>query len=110
MFAITEKMEELLPAYHSYCNGDLFFEEEYEAYLNLEQQLKAEGLTKEEVEQIKRRCADKLAGNYERKKAVGDNLKIAQRMLREITNRMQEQEILRELEQIKEDKTERQPK
>lgn len=111
VFVITEKMEELLPAYHSYCNGDLFFEEEYEAYLTLERQLKAEGLTKEEVERIKRRCTDKLAGNYERKKAVGDNFKIAQRMLREVTKRMQEQEILRELKQIKEtDKTERQPK
>ena len=73
--------------------------------------MKVEGLTKEEVEQIKRRCADKLAGNYERKRAVGENLKIAQRMLREVTKRMQEQEILRELEKIKEtDKTERQPK
>ena len=111
VFVISEKMEELLPAYHSYCNGDLFFEEEYEAYLTLERQLKAEGLTKEEVERIKRRCTDKLAGNYERKKAVGDNFKIAQRMLREVTKRMQEQEIIRELKQIKEtDKTERPPK
>ena len=41
-------MEQLQPAYHSYLEGDEFFEKEYHDYESLKEKLKEQGYTKEQ--------------------------------------------------------------
>lgn len=86
LFQMADQLEELQPARDSYQNGDLFFEKENKEYDELTTQLKQQGYTREDVEQIRTICQAKIMGNYEKRQAVVKNLKIANGMVREVTN------------------------
>lgn len=95
LFAITDKMKELQPAEDSFRAGDTFFEKEHRVYQELAEQLSEEGYALKEVEVIRQRCQDKIAGNYEKRKAVNQRLKIAEELLAEFSKavtRTREQE------------------
>lgn len=93
LFDIAGRMKELQAAENSFLAGDDFFLPEHEAYRECADKLGKEGYTFDEVEALKKRYQDRLAGNYERKQAVYGNLRLARGMEAEIaetTRKVQE--------------------
>jgi len=112
LFEIAGRMKELQAAQNSFMAGDDFFLPEHQEYQTCIEKLKQEGYTLEETEAIKKRYQDKLAGNYERKQAVYQNLRLAREMEAEIAKtarKIQMEERKQELEQKNIEKQE-QPK
>lgn len=102
LFEIAGRMKELQAAQNSFMAGDVFFLPEHQEYQTCVEKLKQEGYTLEETEAIKKRYQDKLAGNYERKQAVYQNLRLAREMEAEIAKpakKIQMEERKQELEQ-----------
>ena len=54
LFAIVSEMDNLLPGYQSYAEGDKFFEEEYSEYSRLELGLSKQGYTYEQLKDIQK--------------------------------------------------------
>lgn len=112
LFEIAGRMKGLQAAQNSFMAGDDFFLPEHQEYQTCIERLKQEGYTLEETEAIKKRYQDKLAGNYERKQAVYQNLRLAREMEAEIAKtarKIQMEERKQELEQKNIEKQE-QPK
>ena len=84
LFEIAGRMRELQAAENSFMAGDDFFLPEHNEYQECAEKLKQEGYTLEETETLKKRYKDRLAGNYERKQAVYQNLRLARGMETEI--------------------------
>ena len=91
LFRTAEEMEQLQPAYHSYLEGDEFFEKEYHAYESLKEKLKEQGYTKEQVDMIQNGIHNRIAENYEKRQAVHRRRVIAEKMITELTDRMEKQ-------------------
>lgn len=108
LFQTAEEMEQLQPAYHSYLEGDEFFEKEYYDYESLKEKLKEQGYTKEQVDMIQNGIHNRIAENYEKRQAVYRRRVIAEKMITELTDRMEKQREQKMIEN-RERKT-RQPK
>lgn len=109
LFEITGRMKELQAAENSFMAGDNFFLPEHNEYQECAEKLKQEGYTLEETETLKKRYKDRLAGNYERKQAVYQNLRLARGMETEIAEtarNIQLEEKKQELEQKNNEKQE----
>ena len=109
LFEITGRMKELQAAENSFMAGDDFFLPEHNEYQECAEKLKQEGYTLEETETLKKRYKDRLAGNYERKQAVYQNLRLARGMETEIAEtarNIQLEEKKQELEQKNNEKQE----
>ena len=91
-------MEQLQPAYHSYLDGDEFFEKEFYDYESLKEKLKEQGYTKEQVDMIQNRIHNRIAENYEKRQAVHRRRVIAEKMITELTDRMEKQREQKMLE------------
>ena len=95
-------MKELQAAENSFLAGDDFFLPEHKEYQDCADRLRQEGYTLDEVEALKRRYRDRLAGNYERKQAAYRNLRLAKGMETEIAEtarKVQREEKGQEVEQ-----------
>ena len=102
LFEIAGRMKELQVAENSFMVGDDFFLPEHNEYQECAEKLKKEGYTLEETETLKKCYKDRLAGNYERKQAVYQNLRLARGMEAEIAEaarKIQLEEKKQELEQ-----------
>lgn len=102
LFEIAGRMKELQAAENSFMAGDDFFLPEHNEYQECAEKLKQESYTLEETETLKKRYKDRLAGNYERKQAVYQNLRLAKGMEAEIAEaarKIQMEEKKQELEQ-----------
>ena len=102
LFEISGRMKELQAAENSFMAGDDFFLPEHNEYQKCAEKLEQEGYTLEETEALKKRYKDRLAGNYERKQAVYQNLRLARGMEAEIAEaaiNIQMKEKKQELEQ-----------
>ncbi len=102
LFEIAGRMKELQAGENSFMAGDEFFLPEHKEYQECAGKLKKEGYTLEETEVLKMRYKDKLAGNYERKRAVYQNLRLARGMEAEIAEaarNIQREEKEQEVEQ-----------
>lgn len=102
LFEIAGRMKELQAAENSFIEGDDFFLPEHNEYQECAEKLEQEGYTLEETEALKKSYKDRLAGNYERKQAVYQNLRLARGMEAEITEtarNIQMEEKKQELEQ-----------
>lgn len=100
LFQKADRMKKLLPAKHSYDNGDVFFKEEHEEYQILEEELKNEGYAYEEIEALRehyRVCAVEIR---DKGKAVSTDLSIGKGILYEIKNETEKREIAEQ--QVKE--------
>lgn len=84
LFETAGRMKELQAAENSFLAGDDFFLPEHKEYQECADRLRQEGYTFDEVEALKRRYRDRLAGNYERKQAAYRNLRLARGMETEI--------------------------
>lgn len=83
LFEIAHHMEYLLPAEHSFQTGDSFFAREHEVYQECEKQLMQSGYSMQQVLQLEQMIKHKAAGNYEQRKEVQKEYKIAQKILSE---------------------------
>lgn len=102
LFEIAGRMKELQAAENSFIAGDDFFLPEHNEYQTCAGKLEQEGYTLEETEALKKRYKDKLAGNYERKQAVYQSLRLARGMEAEIAEavrNIQREEKKQEVEQ-----------
>lgn len=84
LFEIAGRMRELQAAENSFMAGDDFFLPEHNEYQECAEKLKQEGYTLEETESLQKRYKDRQAGNFERKQAVYQNLRLARGMETEI--------------------------
>lgn len=109
LFAIVAQMEKLEPAEESYQNGDNFFEKEHLKFEKLNEELAKQGYTVSELNVIRKRYENKISGNYEKRKAVGKNLKMSQTMIEEILAGLEQMESRQE-ELYRTDNREEQPK
>ncbi|MDE6435011.1 MAG: relaxase/mobilization nuclease domain-containing protein [Lachnospiraceae bacterium] len=109
LFAIVDEMEKLEPAEESYQNGDTFFEKEHLKFEKLNEELAKQGYTVSELNVIRKRYENKISGNYEKRKAVGKNLKMSQTMIEEILAGLEQMESRQE-ELYRTDNREEQPK
>lgn len=109
LFAIADQMEKLEPAEESYQNGDTFFEKEHLRFEKLNEELAKQGYTVAELNAIRKRCENKISGNYEKRKAAGKHLKMSQTMIEEILAGLEQMESRQE-ELYRTDNREEQPK
>lgn len=80
---IAYSMEQLLPAEHCFQKGDTFFQREHDEYKRLEQILEEAGYSLEDVLKLEQKLKKRAAGNYEQRKAVQNDYKIAGKILSE---------------------------
>lgn len=112
LFEMADRLKELQPAQNSFLQGDTFFEEEHQEYEKVIRELAGQGYSRQDVEQLRRFCEAKLSGNYVKRQAVGKDIKIADGMVKELTDAMARREQERQLEQkdIEKKMEEKQPK
>lgn len=102
LFEIAGRMKELQAAENSFIAGDDFFLPEHKEYQECAGKLEQDGYTLEETEALKKCYKDKLAGNYERKQAVYQSLRLARGMeaeIAEVARNIQREEKKQEVEQ-----------
>ncbi len=99
LFELADKLEELQAAEHSFLNGDDFFLQEHQQYQRLEGQMKETGYSLETAQKLKKDLKAKASGNYEKRKAVRSNLKLASQILLEY-----EAMVLERYEQLEHEK------
>lgn len=107
LFQTADQMEQLQPAYHSYLDGDDFFEKEYQAYEALKEKLESQGYTKEQVDMLQTGIHNRIAQNYEKRQAVHKKRVTAEKMITEL---MESIEKRREQKQIDRSMEMKQPK
>lgn len=103
LFAVTDQMKELLECENSFRQGDSFFQQEHEQWMGLSEQLKAEGYSYDEVEELRQYYHQKYAQVSRKEKAVYKELKAAESILKEYAV----EGDVRELEKEKEKKVEK---
>lgn len=84
IFAIADELEELKPAENSYLNGDKFFEEEHNQWINLTNQLQLEGYSLEEVEQLKEYYREQYSIVSSREKVVFKELNLGKSIVKDM--------------------------
>ena len=89
LFSVADKMLELAPAEKSYQAGDEFFEKEHLRYQALEAQLRSEGYSLGELENLRKKYKDKGNGIYERQREIRKRLKMAGEMIAEFTESLE---------------------
>lgn len=89
LFSVADKMMELTPAEKSWQAGDEFFEKEHLRYRVLEEQLRSEGYSLEEIENLRKKYKDKGSGIYERQREIRKRLKMAGEMIGEFTESLE---------------------
>lgn len=112
LFAIADQMIELQLAENSFQNGDVFFLAEHEQYETLFHDLENQGYTFSEIQKLRDFMQAKLNGNYEKRRAVQESLKLANRMVDEVKELMIAHANNREVitQTISMDRNEEQPK
>ena len=86
IFAIADDLEELKPAENSYLNGDKFFEEEHDQWINLTSQLQQEGYSLEEVEQLKDYYREQYSIVSSREKVVFKELNLGKSIVKDLVS------------------------
>lgn len=89
LFSVADRMLELAPAEKSYQAGDEFFEKEHLRYQALDGQLRGEGYSLEELENLCKKYKDKGNGIYERQREIRKRLKMAGEMIGEFTESLE---------------------
>ena len=84
LFDIAEKMKELIPAEISFQNGDDFFCEEHEKWKDLEQQLKAQGYSYHEVQDLKEYYRMQISDKRKLESIVTKELRTGERIMEDI--------------------------
>jgi len=84
IFAIADELEELKPAENSYLNGDKFFEEEHNQWINLTSQLQREGYFLQEVEQLKEYYREQYSILSSREKVVFKELNLGKSIVKDM--------------------------
>jgi DNA-binding transcriptional MerR regulator len=84
IFAIADELEELKPAENSYLNGDKFFEEEHNQWINLTSQLQQEGYFLKEVEQLKEYYREQYSIVSSREKVVFKELNLGKSIVKDM--------------------------
>ena len=79
-FHLAHEMEKLLPAEHSYQDGDDFFLTEHERFFDLEKQLQAKGKSFADILLLEQRLKVEAADNYQKRKAVDAEYKLADKI------------------------------
>lgn len=90
LFAVSEEMKQLLPAYESYLNGDSYFIEEYERYMLLQNELATQGYTPEEIEKLREHYRGRASEINKDAQKVSKELRICRRLMDEYTHEQQE--------------------
>lgn len=89
LFSVADKMMELTPAEKSWQAGDEFFEKEHLRYRVLEEQLRSEGYSMEEIENLRKKYKDKGSGIYERQREIRKRMKMSEEMITEFTESLE---------------------
>lgn len=89
LFSVADKMMEMVPAEKSYQAGDEFFEKEHLRYRALEEQLRGEGYSLEEIVNLRKKYKDKGSGIYERQREIRKRLKMSEEMIAEFTESLE---------------------
>lgn len=89
LLSVADKMMELAPAEKSWQAGDVFFEKEHLRYWSLEEQLRGESYSLEEIENLRKKYKDKGSGIYERQREIKKRLKMAGEMITELTESLE---------------------
>lgn len=89
LFSVADRMLELAPAEKSYQAGDEFFEKEHLRYQVPDGQLRGEGYSLEELENLRKKYKDKGNGIYERQREIRKRLKMAGEMITEFTESLE---------------------
>ena len=84
LFDIAEKMKELIPAEISFQNGDDFFCEEHEKWKDLEQQLKEQGYSYHEVQDLKEYYRMQISDKRKLESIVTKELRTGERIMEDI--------------------------
>ena len=108
LFGIADRMQELQYSENSFQSGDDFFEPEHKEYEELNGKLAKEGYTLEEIRLLRERYQDRLGGNYEKRKAVNHNLKLAKDMIDEVAVELERVQTEKQVDMA--DKKQEQPR
>lgn len=84
IFAIADELEKLKCAQNSYLNGDKFFEEEHAMWIELVEELKNEGYSLEEVEQLKNYYSKQYSLVSKREKEVFMELNLGKSIIKDL--------------------------
>ena len=101
LFEIQDKMQEYESGEQAYRDGDPFFEEEHSMWCSLEEQLKKEGYSYEELEALREHYQREYARVRMLEREMKKELGIAKSILKEV------EEKAREYLEIKEEKKEK---
>lgn len=113
LFHIFDQLKELQECENCFQNGDHFFLNEHEQWVELSEQLKREGYAYSEVEQLKTYYRSKYSEVSEREKAIYKELKVAESILKEYSVEEEDRELEEERDKNKtvdNRKAEKQPK
>lgn len=106
LFAILDEMEVLRLAEESFQKGDHFFMEEHNQWTSLIEQLRKEGYTFEEVEELRRYYKEQIASTSAKEKAVFRELNLGKSIWKDIktenTEKTKQEELSKEKEIDKE--------
>ena len=84
IFLIADELEVLKPAENSYLNGDKFFEEEHNQWINLSNQIQQQGYFLEEVEQLKEYYKEQYSIVSSREKVVFKELNLGKSIVKDM--------------------------
>lgn len=108
LFDIVKEMDELTCAKNTYLNGDTYFEKEYKQWIQLENALKEEGYTYEEVNQLKIHYKNQIAEVNKKVTAVNQELALARAVISDVTPTEVDPFVKDESEIVKEKSIEKQ--
>ena len=110
LFRIADQMKELRECENCFQNGDHFFEKEHEQWEELSKQLKQDGYSYEETEQLRAYYRSRYSEVSEREKAIYKEWKVAESIVKDFTA---EEELKLETDRkrtMEDRKAEKQPK
>lgn len=102
LFEIMEQMQELYECEAAFVSGDDFFQEEHQAWLRYEGQLKAQGYSYEEVVALKEHYRSEIAKLRLAEKELARELRTAKAITEELVKEEQHQKATERKEQEKE--------
>ena len=102
LFEKLERMEELKECEECFCNGDDFFKEEYAEYEALEKEIKEQGYTIEEIENLQEHFKVKIREVNKAEKEAKKKLRLADSIVKDFAKDEEEKIIVSVQEQSKE--------
>lgn len=105
LFDIATEMEDLKEAERSFVLGDTFFQEEYEKYHLLAEQLRREGYQFGEVLELKEHYRNEIAQIKEKETILASELSTVKAIMKEILEDQKEQQKQSKTNEIQESKT-----